>query len=272
MSRFDITRAYNASFDPEIDAQLMDLAEFITEEYFPLIQDYRDLHPGEPDASGHLGPEAARVSLNLARPRYNLIVQMLRTLKGASGADIGPAFGFLDLLLVERYGLRIVATEHPDNLPAYTGLLRARGIEVRPWLLGRDSCPLESDSLDFVIFAEVLEHLKLPPLRTLREVTAPLKAGGTLLLTTPNIARQASIDRLERGENILEPFREDAPPDRDVTDFVAHIREYTVQEVVELVEAAGLRITELAMCNWIDAPLHVDPLRNHYTCLLAIKE
>ena len=36
MSHFDITRAYNASFDPEIDAQLMGLAEFITGEHLKL--------------------------------------------------------------------------------------------------------------------------------------------------------------------------------------------------------------------------------------------
>ena len=272
MSRFDIRKVYNASFDPEIDAQLMTLVEHITEENFPPIQDYRDLHPGERDHSSHLGPETARVSLHLARPRYNLMVQMLRPLKAARGADIGAAFGFLDVLLVERYGLRIVATEHQANFPAYTGLLQARGIEVRPWLLGRDACPLEPQSLDFVIFAEVLEHLKLPPVRTLREIITPLKPSGALLLTTPNIARQSNIDRLQWGENILEPFREDTPPSRDVTDFVRHIREYTVHEVVDLMEAAGLQITELAMCNWMDEPLHPDPLRNRYTCLLATIE
>ena len=272
MSGFDISNARNAAFDREIDAQLMTLAEYITEEHFPPVQDYRDLHPGEPDPACHLGPDAVRISLHLARPRYNLMVQLLRPLKGAGGADISPAFGFLDVLLVEQYGLHIVATEHPQNFPAYTGLLRARSIEVRPWLLGRGPCPLAPESLDFVIFAEVLEHLKLPPLRTLREVTAPLKPGGTLLLTTPNIARQSNLDRLQRGENILEPYREDAPPGRDVTDFVSHIREYTVQEVVDLVETVGLRITELAMCNWMDKALHPDPLRNHYTCLLATKE
>ncbi len=271
MTQFDISRARNAPFDPEIDTQLMALAEYITEEYFPPVQDYRDPHPGEPDRSGHLGPEATRESLHLARPRYNVMVQMLRPLAGARGVDVGPAFGFLDVLLAERYGVRIVATEHPQNIAAYSGLLRARGIEVRPWLLGREPCPLEPASQDFVIFAEVLEHLKLPPLRALREVTSLLRPGGSLLLTTPNIARQANIDLLERGENILQPFREDAPPDRDVTDFVGHIREYTVREVVELVEGVGLRITDLAMCNWMDEPLHPEPLRNRYTCVLAIK-
>ena len=271
MSDYDITSAHVAAFDPEIDAQLMALADSITKECFPPVQDYRGLHPGEPDASGRHSLEAVHRYLHLARPRYNLLVQWLRPMAGMRGADIGPAYGFLDVLLAEQYGLQIIATEHPANMAAYSGLLLARGVEVRPWLLGRDPCPLEQERFDFVIFAEVLEHLKLPPLRTLREVVTPLKPGGTLVLSTPNIGRTANIKRLRRGKNILEPYREDAPPDRDVTDFVAHIREYSVQEVVDLVEAVGLRIQTLAMCNWMDEAPDPRPLRNHYTCILATK-
>ena len=271
MSDYIITSAHVAAFDPEIDAQLMALADSITKERFPPVQDYRGLHPGEPDASGRHSLEAVRRYLHLARPRYNLLVQWLRPMAGMPGADIGPAYGFLDVLLAEQYGLQIIATEHPVNMAAYSGLLLARGVEVRPWLLGRDPCPLEQERFDFVIFAEVLEHLKLPPLRTLREVVTPLRPGGTLVLSTPNIGRRANIKRLRRGKNILEPYREDAPPGRDVTDFVAHIREYSVQEVVDLVEAVGLRIQDLAMCNWMDEAPDPRPLRNHYTCILATK-
>jgi hypothetical protein len=52
---------------------------------------------------------------------------------------------------------------------------------------------------------------------------------------------------------------------------VGHIRECTVAEVVELVEAAGLHIEEIAMCNWMDEPLEANPLLNRYTGVLATK-
>ena len=167
------------------------------------------------------------------------MVQLLKPIGGARAADISPGFGFLDVLLAERYGFTMVTTEHPQSFPAYTGLLRQRGIPALPWELAHGACPLAPESQDAVIFAEVLEHLKRPPRRMLRQVLAPLRPGGHLLLTTPNVARQASIDALARGENIQEPFREDVPAERDVTDYVSHIREYTVREVVELVEEAG---------------------------------
>jgi SAM-dependent methyltransferase len=270
MRTFDLARARNAAFDPAIDTELMALAAQITGETFPPIQDYRDPHPGDPDTTGHLGPDAVRASLHLARPRYNVMLQWLGPLRGAAVADISPAFGFLDVFLAGRNGFDLVTTEHPQNFPAYTGLLRKHGIAVLPWELARGPCPLAPESRDVVIFADVLEHLKLPPRRVLRRVLAPLRPGGTLLLTTPNIARQANLERLMRGENILEPFREDLPADRDVTDYVSHIREYTVREVVDLVEEVGCRVVDLALCNPMDVPLHPDPLRNHYTCILAV--
>jgi 2-polyprenyl-3-methyl-5-hydroxy-6-metoxy-1,4-benzoquinol methylase len=268
---FAFGRARNAPFDDDIDAQLMALATAIDADTFPPVQDYRDLHPGEPDDIGHLGPDAVRASLQFARPRYNLMVQLLRPFSGAAVADISPGFGFLDVLLTERYGFQVIATEHPQNFPAYTGLLRNRGITVLPWELVHGPCPLRMESQDVVIFAEVLEHLKLAPRRALERVLAPLRSGGHLLLTTPNIARQANIDALISGENILEPFREDVPDERDVTDYVSHIREYTAREIVELVEGLGCRVVDLALCNWMEVPLDPRPLRNHYICLLAAK-
>jgi hypothetical protein len=158
----------------------MALAAEINAETFPPIQDYRDLSPGEPDPTGHRGPEAVRASLHVARPRYNLMVQRLRSLSGASAADISPGFGFLDVLLAERYGLRLVTTEHPQNFHAYTGLLRAHGIEVLHWEIAGGVCPLTPQSQDVIIFAEVLEHMKVPPRRVLRRVLAPLKVGERL--------------------------------------------------------------------------------------------
>src|SRR5215212_3763374 len=99
MRPFDIQHARNAPFVPSIDADLMALAAAITGTTFPLIQDYRDLAPGEPDRTGHLGPAAVRTSLHLSRPRYNLMAQLLAPYRGARTADISPGFGFLDVVL-----------------------------------------------------------------------------------------------------------------------------------------------------------------------------
>lgn len=269
MSHYQLGRVRNATFVPEIDSYFATLREQIDADHFPDLQDYRDLRPGEP--AGHLGPAAVATSLDLARPRYNVIVQWLRGFRGQRGIDVGPAFGFLDVVLMEQVKLEIAVAEHPQNIAAYSGLLSARGVRIEPWLIGRDDCPFDDASADVVIFAEVLEHLKVAPGRVLHEVSRLVRPEGTLILTTPNIARAENIERLRRGENILDPFREDAPRDRDVTDYVSHIREYTVGEAIQLVEDSGLDVEEVVTCNLPGEPVASDPLQNHYTCIRATR-
>ena len=107
-----------------------------------------------------------------------------------------------------------------------------RGIRVTPWALDTPP-PFETETFAFIVLMEVLEHLKLPPSRTISSVCSLIEPNGRFILTTPNIARQANIDALQRGQNVVESYREDLPYDVDVTDYVAHIREYTITEVVE---------------------------------------
>ena len=99
----------------------------------------------------------------------------------------------------------------------------------------------------------MLEHLNLSPVRTLTELAALLNDGGRLILTTPNIARLEHIELLAAGENFLEPFEEGFPADRPATEFIEHVREYSVREVVEAVEAAGLGVDEVVMTGWGDS-------------------
>ncbi len=64
---------------------------------------------------------------------------------------------------------------------------RQRGLKTT---LGDFSQPLPyaSDSFDFVFAGEVIEHL-LSPMELLAEIRRVLKPGGTVVLTTPNLAR-----------------------------------------------------------------------------------
>ncbi len=48
--------------------------------------------------------------------------------------------------------------------------------------------PYPSDSFDFIFAGEVIEHL-LSPMELLGEIRRVLKPGGTVVLTTPNLAR-----------------------------------------------------------------------------------
>jgi SAM-dependent methyltransferase len=89
------------------------------------------------------------------------------------------------------------------------------------------------EGYDLVVCAEVIEHLPVSPLPALRFLGSALRPGGWLVLQTPNAARIGNRLRLLAGRNPFEELRDDLVSP-------GHIREYTVDEVVELGRAAGL--------------------------------
>jgi SAM-dependent methyltransferase len=251
MPLFPLDAVRNASIDRSLE---------------PLLEDVREDLIAFPFPADIGGADAVVQAFDLARPRLNILLKELQGLRGA-GADISTGLGFLPVLL-GRCGLRVVATEKDLSICAYP---RAKGIAIHPFTIGAQPPPFTEGSIDFVIFAEVLEHLKLAPVSVLRQLAALLRPGGRLLLTTPNIARLAHIEALAAGETILEPFPADLPLDRDPTDCLEHVREYSIRETVEAAEAAGLTVDRVLMTGWGRAgyePLP-NPFANEITVVVA---
>jgi 2-polyprenyl-3-methyl-5-hydroxy-6-metoxy-1,4-benzoquinol methylase len=192
------------------------------------------------------GTEAVLEAFDFARPRLNVLAALVRTMEGATGVDVSTGLGFLPVLF-RHCGTDVIATERDVSIAAFAS---ANGIDVLPYEIGGSRPPIPAGSLDFAVFAEVLEHLKLSPIPVLREIRSLLKPGGRLLLTTPNIARLQHVEALAAGENFLEPFPDDLSMSHDATDYVEHVREYSVREVVEAVEGAGLAMDGVRMTGW----------------------
>ena len=276
MARFSLELARNVVRDPEVDRHLDALRPLIRSEYtFTTSGDYRAYPRANP--SERIPPTEKEIEhilryLDKVRPRLNAVIRLLKDRQGQRGLDVGICYGLIDIVLRERYDVLIEGAELPVNIPAYCALVLNRGIPVTPWQLGTPP-PFRQDSFEFVVFMEVLEHLKLPPGRTIKTLASLIKPGGTIVLTTPNFARFENTAKLMRGENIVDQYREDLPGDIDVTDYVGHIREYTVGEIVAYIEDAGLTIEKLLMCNqWSahDRPLP-DPLSNDIMIVSARK-
>jgi len=195
-------------------------------------------------------------AFDAARPRLNVLLGLLQDIPGSRGADISTGIGFLAVLL-KHCGYPVEATENDLETSSFA---EKRGVSVRRYDIGRMSPPFAPASLDFVVFAEVLEHLKRPPVATIAELASVLRPGGRLLLTTPNVARRVQGEALAAGENVPEPFSEDGPG--EPTDRIGHVREYSIREVVEAVEAAGLGVDRVLMTGW--AAGGYQPLPNPY--------
>lgn len=232
MPLFSHDRVHNAIPDLHLEARLTEVRDDILAFPFSAERDAGD-------------SDEIVEAFDQSRARLNVIMSRLEGLHGQTGADISAGIGFLPVLL-HRQGLRVTATERDPEVARFAA---AHGVCVERWCIGETSPPLMHESLDFLIFAEVLEHLKLSPVPVLEQLAALLRPGGRFILTTPNVARLSHLAALSAGENFLEPFPE-LPLSVDATDFVEHVREYSVREVVEAVEAAGLGVDDVLMTNW----------------------
>ena len=98
-----------------------------------------------------------------------------------------------------------------------------------------DKFPYADESFDVVIFAEIIEHLLNDPCKVLREIKRVLKPNGTMILTTPNVARLENVARLIAGENIYDPYSGYGPYGR-------HNREYNRKELIALCKFEGFLV------------------------------
>ena len=101
-----------------------------------------------------------------------------------------------------------------------------------------DQFPYAADMFDVVLFCEILEHLLQDPVHALAEIRRVLKPGGTLIVTTPNVARLENVRKMIAGENIYDPYSGYGPYGR-------HNREYTQQDLFSLLTANGFRPNNL---------------------------
>jgi len=98
-----------------------------------------------------------------------------------------------------------------------------------------DAFPYTDESFDVVLFCEIIEHLLADPVRALVEVRRVLKPGGTLVLTTPNVARLDNVRKAIAGRNVYDPYSGYGPYGR-------HNREYTQEELFALLDANGFSV------------------------------
>jgi SAM-dependent methyltransferase len=95
-----------------------------------------------------------------------------------------------------------------------------------------DLFPFPDESFDVVLFCEVIEHLLRDPVAALAEIRRVLAPDGTVVVTTPNVARLENVARLVAGANLYDPYSGYGPYGR-------HNREFTRHELVCLLRFCG---------------------------------
>ena len=160
---------------------------------------------------------------------------------GARLLDVGTAYGFLPVLLKTSGKWQCEGLELAENIPVYSAFARAHAIPLHAGKLGVTPLPFPDASFQAIVFSEVLEHLRLSPSLVFKELRRLLADNGFLLVTTPNVARLTNIVKLLFGRNPSEPFPKNVVTD-NITEYLTHIREYTMGELRELLSCAGFEI------------------------------
>lgn len=195
-----------------------------------------------PPATGNLSVEA--------QARYRYIETLLRqdVPPPARVVELGSAPGDQITRLADL-GYEAVSVDIGTSADGWSDgevgrmdrLLRDHAVEGIKWDLEQVPYPLDDASFDAVIMTEVYEHLRDYPVRSLEEVRRVLKPGGRLYLTTPNAAYIVNRFRALRGDaagSSLPDWIGGIPHAR-------HAREYTVPEMRQLLDHAGLRPVSL---------------------------
>jgi SAM-dependent methyltransferase len=110
----------------------------------------------------------------------------------------------------------------------------------------KDRYPYPDGHFESVLACEIFEHLLHDPVHMLLEMRRVLAEGGTLILTTPNVASYTAVARvLEQSAN-PQLYSKYADPRGEFAETeIPHVREYTPGELRQAIEAAGYEVENL---------------------------
>jgi glycosyltransferase involved in cell wall biosynthesis/SAM-dependent methyltransferase len=117
----------------------------------------------------------------------------------------------------------------------------------------RDPFPYPDAHFSTVLCCELIEHLAADPMHMMAEINRILKPGGSLVLTTPNIASLRAISAILQGYHpgffsaYIRPPESGRPEAR-------HNREYTPREIGRLLDDAGFEPALLETGPFLEEP------------------
>lgn len=171
--------------------------------------------------------------------RYKKILLKIRMLSGGRRLrilDVG-CFPYQLGEALEKMGHRVF------GISSYHEKLTRKNVEILN--VEEERLPFENDFFDLVLFTEVIEHLPKSPVLALREICRVIKSKGFLVVTTPNAVSLINRIKVFVGINIVYPidnFFENGGRGSNL--YFRHNREYTMRELLQVLERSGLAIKE----------------------------
>jgi SAM-dependent methyltransferase len=207
--------------------------------------------------------EGPAVPLSSGPDRARRQAQMLaEVLRGSAGPAV-----ILDVGCGDGSALAVAAGHSPGHRFAgvdWSGdaLRRAHalGLTVLRAAVTAPGLPVADGAADVVIMSELIEHL-VDPDGAIAEVRRVLRPGGSLLLSTPNLAAWYNRGLLAVG---VQPVFSEVSlrgvfgrPGRVVA---GHLRLFTRRALTEFLTASGFRCVTVAGARYHDVPRPLGPL------------
>ena len=177
------------------------------------------------------------------RPRFSFVLQVLRPALNARSRVLDIGRSHLTSLIGEQFGVCVDSMGLEPDQQLSTGPHYSFDLNDVPY---RDRWRSGLGPYDVIVFAEVIEHLYTAPELVLEFLAHLLRPGGLLVLQTPNAASIGKRIKLALGTNPFEKIRGDRLNP-------GHFREYTLRELVELLQSTGFSIEKTHRKYYFDA-------------------
>ncbi|MMZ50432.1 Chondroitin synthase [compost metagenome] len=160
---------------------------------------------------------------------------ILRQIKqGSSVLELGPATGYMTRYMKEQLQCTICCVELDPNAAEraaqYSDKMIVGNLEELQW-----ARELKGMEFDYVVFADVLEHLR-NPIEVLAQAAKFLKADGVVITSVPNIAHNAIVMELLDGKF---DYKELGLLDS------THVTFFTKKSMLDMHHQAGLKPVKL---------------------------
>ncbi len=166
--------------------------------------------------------------------------------------DVGCGDGFATKVAADRNaGHRFVGLDWSASSLKIAG---DRGITVVRASIDAPSLPLAAGTVDVVVMSEVIEHL-VDTDAAIEAAHRVLKPGGSLLLSTPNLASWYNRGLLALGvQPIFSEVSLRGVFGRPGSQVAGHLHMFTKRALVEFLEAYGFSCVRVAGARYHDVP------------------
>ncbi len=147
--------------------------------------------------------------------------------------------------LSDALGVHYVSADHPSLYPEYNGTPNAElkselhvSVDMNHDNLWTQLSEAGADKFDVVIFCEIIEHLLISPFDQVQKLKECLRPGGYLFISTPNFFSHERLNRMRKRRHPLDLL----PPGESFIHGAHHVREYTMDDLFEVVTKNGMDV------------------------------